>query len=161
MSKNIPQDTTQKSYPKFPMPKSPVAYLASNVKKELHMILCYIEACLPMLSHVIVHDIKITSHYNSLFLISKARGGFHTPYKLLIILKSDYKESIEYFQIFSKAFRSFCRQRKLVYPPAVTIIGEKEFEASLQMKNNMIAKSVNRGRVIVDIEVEKEWVWND
>ncbi len=161
MPKNIPQDTTQKSYPEFPMPKSPVANLASNVKAELHMTLLYIEACLPMLSHVIVHDIKITSHYNPLYFISKMRFGFYTPYKLLIILKSDYKESTDYLEIFSKAFTSFCKQRKLLYPPAVTFVGEKEFEASMQMKNNMIANSVNRGRVIVDIEVEKDWIWND
>ncbi len=157
MSRNTIQDNSQES----PIQESPVSDLASDIKEELRLITIYIRSCLPQLSHIIMHDITVTSHFNSLSFISQMGLPSHIPYKLLIVLKPDYKEDGSYLTKFSTGINSFCRLEELIYTPSFTIIGEKEFVASMRMENNMIANSVGRGRVIVDIEVEKDWIWND
>ncbi len=141
-----------------PLKVPPLSKLSVAIKEELYMALVYIRGGLPMLSHVIVHDITVTSEWLKIPLLTKSD---YTPYKLLVVLSSNYPEESDYLITFTKALNSFFKQKVFLYPPAVTFIGEKEFLASLKMDNNMISDSVGCGRIIVDVEIEKDWIWND
>ncbi len=159
---SIQQPLVQKKpIQKSPIKEPPLVNLAVEIKEELYMISLYIRAKLPMLSHVIVHDVTITSHSSPLSFISKLGLNFYTPYKLLVILKSDYEGAAKDLELFSENLPSFYKQYSFLYPPSITFIGEKEFAASMKMDNSMIIDTVCRGRVIVDVEIEKDWIWND
>ncbi len=148
------QDTTQKI-----TQKSPVADLSPEIKEELRTITSYICATLPSLGHIIMHDVACSTKKNIFSLLSQKITHSYTPYKLLVITKpSDDPVAIKRF---GEKIRIYCARQQLSPIPEITIIREPEFLASMELESGMIAESVKNGRIIVDVEVEKDWIWND
>ncbi len=148
------QDTTQKI-----TQKSPVADLSPKIKKEVRTITSYICATLPSLGHIIMHDVACSTKKNIFSLLSPKTLQSYKPYKLLIIIKpSDDPNAIKRY---GEKLRRYCNHQGLRPIPEITIIREPEFLASMDLESGMIAESVKNGRIIVDVEVEKDWIWND
>ncbi len=150
MSQNTGQKVTQ---------KSPVADLSPEIKEELRTLTSYICATLPSLGHIIMHDVACSTQKSIFSLLSQKITHSYTPYKLLIITKtSDDPAAIKRF---GEKLRIYCARQQLRPIPEITIIREPEFLASMELESGMIAESVKSGRMIVVIEVEKDWIWRD